>query len=403
MQYNEDTFTKKNRFRSFFKAIRIFFSSLRHIKTIIDPGFEYVLFKAYLQNGLSDIKRDPRFILWFLANPGTTSGLGFKVPEGFARRIRKNIFSESATLADVAILKSSGDRVIVADKAPMRFPGASIDTRLLEIKETHQQMIPIHVSLLAMKTSNISLEDPTYVIEDELAASASYTISNMAEEMVIQGDGEGKPKGILKCYSNYKEWGSVVEYDEHLTYENLLKLKRLADAKRIKDPKFYMSSSTLYEIMTIKNDRGQYIIDKSAENNMPTHLFNIPIVINEYMDNVYDKDKSRIIPVMIGNMSKAYCLAERPEISVRRFDDSAYAEYDQVLFIMRYRWGGHPVDFNQMILLSNPVNIDEKSANNFDYLKPKVVKHINLDELQKDIAHKFDNDANLYESKEKIN
>ena len=62
----------------------------------------------------------------------------------------------------------------------------------------------------------------------------------------------------------------------------------------------------------------------------------LPIVYNEYADDIVQDG----FPIILGDLSRGYIIGKRVDFSIRRFDDSAYAELDQVLFLGRARLGG---------------------------------------------------------------
>ena len=101
-----------------------------------------------------------------------------------------------------------------------------------------------------------------------------------------------------------------------------------------------MNSNTGLQVATLKDGNGNYLIDQRDDAlrtvGVPDRLLNKPIVYNEWAD---DADSGKF-PIILADLTRGYIIGRRVEFSIRRFDDSNYAEHDQVLFLGRARLGG---------------------------------------------------------------
>ena len=295
-------------------------------------------------------------------NSGTDSAGGFAVPPDWVNELNKNIMSATVMAGECKTRTTTSDRIIQpnlvttdgrrAHAARVRWPGelpAATDHRATE--DTYSQVdVPIHVMLISMAASNSSLEDITFSLEDEINEAFSEAVAVAYDELIWGGDGQGKMQGIVNnsqvngsastgvtSVSGYVATGStdgIVNAD--CLKQMLFHLPRGYRAKA----KWFMNSDTGLQISTLKDGEGNYLIDQRDEAlqnvGVPERLLGLPIVYNEYASDV----SSGNYPIVLADLSRGYIIGKRVDFSIRRFDDSNYAELDQVLFLGRARIGG---------------------------------------------------------------
>lgn len=361
------------------------FKSLSGIKDVADREGAYEhAFKSYLQKGLGLMMDNEKYILqgkgktrWenttFAFDNATksvktynsssdTSG-GFLVPEDWVNELNKNVMTQTVMAAECRTRTTTSDRIVQpsinttdgrrAHAAQVRWPGESpaSNTEHRSDEDTYEQVvIPIHVMLISLAATNSSLEDSTFNLEEEINEAFAEAVAVSYDQLIWGGDGQGKMQGIIQ---NPRVTGTeslgvqsvggfvITGDDDGIVSADTLKqmLYHLPQGYRTR-AKWYMNSNTGLQVATLKDGEGNYLIDNRDEGlrsvGIPDRLLGKPIVYNEWASDIATGG----FPIVLGDLSRGYVIGRRVEFSIKRFDDSNYAEHDQVLFLGRARLGG---------------------------------------------------------------
>jgi HK97 family phage major capsid protein len=348
------------------------------------PGAYPAAFKSYLMKGLGLMTDTEKYILqgkgkarWQNASfsydtatksvktysSGSDASVGFLVPEDWVNELNKNVMTQTVMAPECKARTTTSDRIVQpnlnttdarrAHPAQVRWPGESpasnTDHRTVEDEYT-QVTIPIHVMLITLAATNSALEDATFNLEEEINEAFAEAVAVSYDQLIWGGDGQGKLQGIvtnsqvvgspslgMKTVGGYVATGSA---DGIVTADSLkTMLFHLPQGYRQR-AKWYMNSNTGLQVATLKDGNGNYLIDQRDDAlrtvGVPDRLLNKPIVYNEWAD---DADSGKF-PIILADLTRGYIIGRRVEFSIRRFDDSNYAEHDQVLFLGRARLGG---------------------------------------------------------------
>lgn len=348
------------------------------------PGAYPAAFKSYLMKGLGLMTDTEKYILqgkgkarWQNASfsydtatksvktysSGSDASVGFLVPEDWVNELNKNVMTQTVMAPECKARTTTSDRIVQpnlnttdarrAHPAQVRWPGESpasnTDHRTVEDEYT-QVTIPIHVMLITLAATNSALEDATFNLEEEINEAFAEAVAVSYDQLIWGGDGQGKLQGIvtnnqvvgspslgMKTVGGYVATGSA---DGIVTADSLkTMLFHLPQGYRQR-AKWYMNSNTGLQVATLKDGMGNYLIDQRDDAlrtvGVPDRLLNKPIVYNEWAD---DADSGKF-PIILADLTRGYIIGRRVEFSIRRFDDSNYAEHDQVLFLGRARLGG---------------------------------------------------------------
>lgn len=348
-------------------------------------------FKSYLYNGLGMMTDSEKYALrakgqvtwgagsfgydgnnvvsgkavktYFGGIDGGSGGVGFAVPPDWVSELNKNIMQQTVMAQECKTRTTTSDRIVQpnlittdarrAHAAQVRWPGEIITdpTETRTIEDQYSQVdVPVHVMLLSLTAGNSALEDVTFSLEDEINEAFSEAVAVAYDELIWGGDGQGKLEGIVtnsqvtgtrstgvQSVSGYIPTGSP---DGIVTADTLKEMLFNLPRGYRQKAKWYMNSNTALQIATLKDGEGNYLIDHRDEGlqsiGVPDRLLSRPIVINEYADDIAEN----AFPIVLGDLSRGYIIGKRVDFSIRRFDDSAYAQLDQVLFLGRARLGG---------------------------------------------------------------
>ncbi len=294
---------------------------------------------------------------------GSDASAGFAVPPDWVAELNKNVMTQTVMAPECRTRTTTSDRIIQPNlvttdarrshAAQVRWPGEVITTPSITdtTEDTYSQVeIPIHVMLMKLSAGNSALEDVAFNLEDEINEAFSEAVAVAYDELIWGGDGQGKLEGIVvnpqvtghastgvQTVGGYVATGSnagIINGD--VLKQMLFNLPRGYRQRA----KWYMNSNTGLQIATLKDGNGNYLIDQrddSLQNaGVPDKLLGKPIIYNEYADDI----SSGAFPIILGDLSRGYIIGKRVDFSIRRFDDSYQAQYDQVMFLGRARLGG---------------------------------------------------------------
>lgn len=294
---------------------------------------------------------------------GSDGSWGYAVPEDWVNELNKNILEDAVLAGECKTRNTSSDRLIQpnlvtedgrrAHRAQVSWPGespAATDHTATE-DVLSQISIPVHVMLISNTTSLSSLEDSAFNLQDEITEAFSEAVSVAYDSLIYSGNGQGKLRGIvadtavtgsastgISSVSGYVATGSASTFLNADFIKQMLFNLPKGWRKRAK---WIFNSNTGLVISQLKDSNGNYLIDQrdselSRYGGPPANLLNLPILYDEFADDI----AADAFPMVLADLSRAYTIARRVEFSVRRFDDSNYAELDQVLFLGRARIGG---------------------------------------------------------------
>jgi HK97 family phage major capsid protein len=349
------------------------------------PGAYGHAFKSYLYNGLGLMNDNEKYVLrakgradWGATKSafqmdsngsiktyfgGSDASVGFAVPPDWVSDLNKNILAVSSMAGECKTRTTTSDRIVQpnvltddarrAHRAVVRWPGEVMTsgTPHRTTEDVFSQIdIPIHVMLMSLTAGNSALEDVTFSLEEEINEAFSEAVGVAYDTLIWGGDGQGKLEGIVAnsqvvghpsvgttTVGGYVPTGSN---DGIVNADVLKKIFFNLPTFYRQRAKWYMNSNTAHQIATLKNANGDYMIEDRTlgltDSGAPEKLFGRPIVYNEFADDI----ATGAFPVIFGDLSRTYVVGKRVDFTIKRFDDSNYAELDQVLYMGRARIGG---------------------------------------------------------------
>lgn len=266
---------------------------------------------------------------------GTDSEGGYLVPDEFERTLvealeEQNIFR---SLAHV-IQTSSGDRKIpvVASKGTASW--VDEEGTIPESDDAFSQVsIGAYKLGTMIKVSEELLADSVFDLESYISHEFARRIGNKEEEAFFNGDGSGKPLGVLAATGG-AQTGVTAASATAITADELMDLYYSLRAPYRKSSVFLMNDSTVKAVRKLKDANGQYLWQPSLSAGTPDTLMGRPVYTSAYMPALAAGAKG----VLFGDLSY-YWVADRQGRSFKRLGE-LYAPTGQVGFLATQRVDG---------------------------------------------------------------
>ena len=193
-----------------------------------------------------------------------------------------------------------------------------------------QQYIGAHKVGTLIKVSEELLNDSAFDLEAYFVAEFARRIGNKEEEAFLNGDGAGKPTGIL----NDAEVGVTAASATAITADELIDLFYSLPAPYRANAVWVMNDSTMRYIRKLKDTTGQFLWQKALHEGVHETLLGKPIYHSPFAPEVAAGAK----PILFGDLSY-YWIGDRKGITFRRLNER-YADTGQVGFLASKRLDG---------------------------------------------------------------
>ena len=260
---------------------------------------------------------------------------GFTVPDEFEKELvealeENNIFRGMATV----IRTSSGTRKIPIAEDTGEASWIDEGEEIPESDTTFgQTMLSAYKLGTMIKISNELLNDSAFDLATYIARRFGVRMGNAEERAFITGDGVGKPLGLLAETGGAKV-GVTAGKKDAVTFDEIFKLYYALKAPYRKKAQFLCNEALVLQLMTIKDNNGNYIWKPGLEIGKPDTLLNRPLKTSAFMPEIKGGSK-----VMAFGDYSYYWVADRQNRTFRRLNE-LYARTDQVGFLTTQRVDG---------------------------------------------------------------
>lgn len=261
----------------------------------------------------------------------------------------------------------------IEDNSPMRQLASitSISTDALELIEDHdtasagwttetearpdtktpqigKKIIPVHELYAQPKATQKLIDDASIDIESWLASKLTDVFVRMENSAFINGDGKGKPRGILAC-ENSKTWGKIEQIatgdPNNITTQGVFELYfSLREVYAVR-AQFLMSRAAVQALRLLKdNTNGQYLWQPGLAAGNPDTVFGCAVTRCADMPGL---GKGSII-MAFADFKCAYQIVDRQGIRVLR---DPYTDKPFVKYYTTRRVGGDVTNFEAIKLL----------------------------------------------------
>lgn len=266
---------------------------------------------------------------------GTDSEGGYTVPDEFDRQLVQalednNIFRGLATI----IKTGSGTHKIPIAQDNSEASWIDEGQEIPEGDTTFAQTTLSAYKLGTMiKISNELLNDSAFDLASYIATRFGVRMGNAEEKAFITGDGDKKPTGVLAATGG-AENGVTAASATKITFDDIFDLYYSLRSPYRKKATFLCNEDVVRQLMTLKDNTGNYIWKPSLDIAKPDTVLGRPIQTSSYMPEVKAGNKA----VVFGDFSY-YWIADRQTRTFRRLNE-LYATTDQVGFLTTQRVDG---------------------------------------------------------------
>jgi HK97 family phage major capsid protein len=301
----------------------------------------------------------------------TSDGQGVSVRSDWSSRIFK-LIRESSPMRDVATVIGTSKNEVevlvdrdepssawVAETAARGATAASFLTR---------HKIPVFEHYALPSTTLDMLDDSDFSVETWLQGKIASRFARQEAAAFINGDGIGKPKGILD-YDIVPDadfaWGAnPAQYQIGAIYTGVAgdlpgmplgadPLADLVDALKsnyLPGASWMMTRAMRNKIRKLKDQDGRFLYQASLDVAIPDRLMGYPVYLAEDMPALADG----VVGALFGNFSEAYTIADRIGLAVIR---DVYSAPGFVRWYIRRRLGGaltNPEAVKALVLGAEP-------------------------------------------------
>ena len=206
---------------------------------------------------------------------------------------------------------------------------ASIQEKYEKLSSRHQEMVKETIDAFLFQERH----DSAFDLATYIARRFGVRMGNAEERAFITGDGVGKPLGLLAETGGAKVGVTAAQKDA-VTFDEIFKLYYALKAPYRKKAQFLCNEALVLQLMTIKDNNGNYIWKPGLEIGKPDTLLNRPLKTSAFMPEIKGGSK-----VMAFGDYSYYWVADRQNRTFRRLNE-LYARTDQVGFLTTQRVDG---------------------------------------------------------------
>ena len=196
-----------------------------------------------------------------------------------------------------------------------------------------QQMIGAHKVGTLIKVSEELLNDSAFDLEGYFASEFARRIGNKEEDAFFNGDGAGKPLGILAATGG-AQVGVTAASATAVTADEIIDLFYSLEAPYRKNAIWVLNDASIAAIRKLKDNNGQYLWQPALHEGTYDTLLGKRIFTSPFVPEMKSGQKS----VIFGDLS-FYWIGDRQGITFKRLNER-YADTGQIGFIATKRLDG---------------------------------------------------------------
>ena len=193
-----------------------------------------------------------------------------------------------------------------------------------------QQMIGAHKVGTLIKVSEELLNDSAFDLEGYFASEFARRIGNKEEDAFFNGDGAGKPLGILAATGG-AQVGVTAASATAVTADEIIDLFYSLEAPYRKNAIWVLNDASIAAIRKLKDNNGQYLWQPALHEGTYDTLLGKRIFTSPFVPEMKSGQKS----VIFGDLS-FYWIGDRQGITFKRLNER-YADTGQIGFIATKR------------------------------------------------------------------
>lgn len=193
-----------------------------------------------------------------------------------------------------------------------------------------QQTIGAHKVGTIIKVSEELLNDSAFDLEGYFTSEFSRRIGNKEEDAFFNGDGTGKPLGVLAAQGG-AEVGVTAASATAVTAEEIISLFYSLEAPYRENAIWIFNDATMAAIRKLKGNDGQFLWQKALHEGDHETLLGKPVFTSPFMPVMEAGSK----PVLFGDFT-FYWIGDRQGVTFKRLNER-YADTGQIGFMATKR------------------------------------------------------------------
>jgi HK97 family phage major capsid protein len=300
----------------------------------------------YMRKGENALSADEVKLLSSDSDPNG----GYWVDSQMSNRVIEKVF-ETSPMRNVATVESiSSDALEMPDDLGEVGAGWTTERGSRSESSTPDigtRRIPVHELYAMPKATQTLLEDARIDVESWLSGKISKKLGRLENTAFVNGDGVGKPRGILTYPAGTTNPGEIEQINSGsaaaLTADGLRSVSYALKAVYLQNARWLMARSAIEGISKLKGSDNNYLWQPGLQQNEPDRLLGYPIERMEDMPAVIANSLS----IGFGDFRQAYTIVDRMGIRVLR---DPFSSKPFVLFYTTKRTGGDVTNFEAFVI-----------------------------------------------------
>lgn len=279
----------------------------------------------------------------YLVDPQTSETVKSTLKGAASLRQVASVVNVDATSYDVLVDRGDMGSVWNAETTAMSETGSGKVDRI---------SIALHELSALPKVSQRLLDDSAFDLETWMAGRIAETFARAEADAFINGDGNNKPKGILKhaTVDNASwAWGKLGFVKSGVSGalnspDPIVDMVYALGSQYRANASFVMNSRTAAVLRRIKDADGRFLWGDSLSAAEPARLMGYPVIIIEEMPDI----AAGSLSIAFGDFGAGYTIAERPDLRILR---DPFSAKPHVMFYATKRMGADVTDFAAIKLM----------------------------------------------------
>ena len=274
-----------------------------------EPSVEQRAFGTYLRRGAAALNADEQRALT-VANDASA---GYLAPPEYGNEILRTVVEYSPIRAYARVMQIAGPEV----RYPKKLTGTNaqwvseIEDRPESTMTFGQVTLAPHELATFVDVSKQLLEDAAYDVEGELRTSFAEDFGVKEGAAFVNGDGVGKPKGILQATGIQQIVTGAAATLGTAPADLLIDAMSKLPSVYAQNGAWLMNRTTLASIRKLKDAQGAYLWQPSIQVGAPSTLLGRPIIEAVDMPSI----AAGAFPIVFGDFS-GYRIVDRVGVSV---------------------------------------------------------------------------------------
>ena len=284
------------------------------------------------------------------------------LPKNILMRVEEKLkyLSPMRNIARATTISSNSIDIVLDSKLPdagwLNGENERVESDSPEVRKVN---IPVYELYTKPKANQMLLDDAQINVEEWLIDKIAEKFAAIEDDAFINGDGNDKPKGFLKCQMEENEVREGNKLQVFKTGANgaftsdesalniLIDMVCSLQPLYIKNAKWIMPRSALSVIRKLKNRDGVSIWQPAVSEATPATLLGYSVIIDDNMPALRNNNAS--MSIAFGDFFTGYQIVDRQGLSILR---DPYTSKPFVEFYATKRVGGDVVDFDAIKVLN---------------------------------------------------